>query len=642
MGSSAPVIDTPNSGIFNYDKEKEKIFLNSIGKVDFKELFMESLSPEFLKLFQENINLFYSQPFYEGIGYEYGLFGKSKSTSKAYKIYKDAADFKYDYLCMYRMHRIFLTDYEEFGVKKNEDLHRLYLYKCFAYLPYSIIDRTYYLLNKIDVNYEVAVMTDELDNSEFKIFDQFMNFLNNNKNEFNITGNDIRLMKCAFKGYFSSDLIQKDIKIINEMLQFEKGDNAYYEAQLKYCNFYLEYSGDKCDKEKIKNIFDNLIKAGYYKACLDYGIFLIKEKQYDEAKKILKKCFDNNQQFCLSEYTYLYLKESNFNQTLKDFKFASYILKNISLVVCFDKLDKSSFFYMVNYLAKHSSFKQKILDNFSKYALEIFKANEKKFENEDDESIEKNFAEKYVIDFYRLFGTLCYYDIPDTVKSDKERALIYFKKSYKLAKEKNYGFYKRISYLYIYKCRKYLFKNNKISLRKLNKTKEKLFRLYEEFNIDDLGVIELYNYYKLYKVCVYGNTQNKLISLLKKGKNVNIIYHFNAYVYMEKCKRALEIEYSSNSSLNQNNIILKNEDYNKDDINLYFKAMEGQQYNLRVPKNIQFIIAIHKLYTKYPELEVKKTGTYVSNGNKINIFDTIQDNGLENGNIIIIIINKVD
>ena len=45
--------------------------------------------------------------------------------------------------------------------------------------------------------------------------------------------------------------------------------------------------------------------------------------------------------------------------------------------------------------------------------------------------------------------------------------------------------------------------------------------------------------------------------------------------------------------------------------------------------------------TKYPELEVKKTGTYVSNGNKINIFDTIQDNGLENGNIIIII-NKVD
>ena len=45
MGSSSPVIDTPRSGLFNYDKEKEKVYLNSIGKIDFKELIMESLSP---------------------------------------------------------------------------------------------------------------------------------------------------------------------------------------------------------------------------------------------------------------------------------------------------------------------------------------------------------------------------------------------------------------------------------------------------------------------------------------------------------------------------------------------------------------------------------------------------------------------
>ena len=135
MGSSSPVIETPRSELFSYDKEKEKVYLNSIGKIDFKELIMESLSPEFLKLFQENINLFYSQPFIEAISYEYWLFDKSKNTNKVFKIYKEAADFKYDYLCMYRMYWIFLTDYEEFGVKKNEDLYRLYLYKCFAYLP---------------------------------------------------------------------------------------------------------------------------------------------------------------------------------------------------------------------------------------------------------------------------------------------------------------------------------------------------------------------------------------------------------------------------------------------------------------------------------------------------------------------------
>ena len=147
MGCSSPEIETPSSGLFNYDKEKEK--------VDFKELFMESLSPEFLKLFQENRNLFYSQPFYEGICYECGLFNKSKDVKKAFKIYKEAADFKYDYLCMYRMYRIFLIDYKDFGLKKNEELFRLYLYKCFAYLPFLIIERSYYLFNKINVAYEL-------------------------------------------------------------------------------------------------------------------------------------------------------------------------------------------------------------------------------------------------------------------------------------------------------------------------------------------------------------------------------------------------------------------------------------------------------------------------------------------------------
>ena len=58
----------------------------------------------------------------------------------------------------------------------------------------------------------------------------------------------------------------------------------------------------------------------------------------------------------------------------------------------------------------------------------------------------------------------------------------------------------------------------------MNKTKEKLFRFYEECDLDDLSVGELYNYYKLYKIGVYGNTQNKLIELLKKGKNNNYLY----------------------------------------------------------------------------------------------------------------------
>ena len=202
---------------------------------------------------------------------------------------------------MYRMHRIFLIDYKEFGVKKNEDLHILYLYKCFAYSPFLIIDGSYYLLNKIDISYEIALILDNYDNQELEILDKFLDFLRLNKNKFNITSEDISLMKCVLKGFFHSDLIKQNIEIIDDMLDFKKVDNAYYEAQLKYCNFYLKFSGEKCDKEKISEIFDNLIKAEYYKACLDYGRFLRNEKKCNEAKKILKKGFENGQQFCVSE-----------------------------------------------------------------------------------------------------------------------------------------------------------------------------------------------------------------------------------------------------------------------------------------------------------------------------------------------------
>ena len=188
-----------------------------------------------------------------------------------------------------------------------------------------------------------------------------------------------------------------------------------------------------------------------------------------------------------------------------------------------------------------------------------------------------------------------------------------------------------------------MYKSNKITLRKLNKTKEKLFRIYEETDIDDLSAVELYNYYKLYKIGVFGNTQNKLISLLKNGKSDKVIYHFTKIVYIEKCRKALEKEYSNDSSLNQNNLILKNEDSNdKDNITIYFQIMENiKKYSLRVSKNLQFIKVIHKLFTNYPELESKKIGTYVSNGAKIGLFDTIQENNLEQGSIILII-NKYD
>ena len=135
---------------------------------------------------------------------------------------------------------------------------------------------------------------------------------------------------------------------------------------------------------------------------------------------------------------------------------------------------------------------------------------------------------------------------------------------------------------------------------------------------------------------VHENTQDKLISILKAGKAPGLLYNFCDVVSREKCKIALEKEYYNNSSANLNTINI-NKQNEKNKINIYFTTMEGKQYKLEVSKSLQFIAAIHNLYTKYPELKSKKIATYVYNGKNICIFDTIQENGLNDGNIIIII-----
>ena len=129
-----------------------------------------------------------------------------------------------------------------------------------------------------------------------------------------------------------------------------------------------------------------------------------------------------------------------------------------------------------------------------------------------------------------------------------------------------------------------------------------------------------------------------MLGFLKSGKKKKIIYQFIEFVYKEKCRFALENEYST-YNLNQYNLILKNEFMeNKDNINLIFKSTEGgSQYELSVPLTAQFIKVIHILFNKYPELESKKIGTYIFNANKIKLFDTVSENDLKNGSIILIV-----
>ena len=77
--------------------------------------------------------------FLEASSYEYGFFNRDKDLQKAFSIYKKYADLN-DYFCMYKMHVIYLCEYEKFNVPLNRVLEKIYLLKCFAYVPNYVYD----------------------------------------------------------------------------------------------------------------------------------------------------------------------------------------------------------------------------------------------------------------------------------------------------------------------------------------------------------------------------------------------------------------------------------------------------------------------------------------------------------------------
>ena len=511
--------------------ENEKI-------IDFKELFIDFISNEFLALLKDNNKLIHNQQFFEGLSYEYGLMGKIDNKAVALKIYKDGADLQNDYLCMFRLYRIYLNDYDKFYLKEDTELKKLYLYKCIAYLPYSMINGNFFIFNKINISHEISVYLDNND-PMLNDFEKDIKYFEENKEKYNLSQNNINLIKYFFKAYFSSYKYQN----IQEFLCFSNGEKekeSYYESRLKYCNYQLDFYENICDKKIIETNFELLINEKYYKACYDYGNYLIKKKKYDEAKNILKLGMDNSQQFCLSLYIYLVLRDIKLNQILSDYYNICDILKKMCLSICFEKLNMSSFFYSIYYLSKHSSFKNELQNNFFKYISEIYNNFKKNSEIIND--IESDL--RYKIEVLFIFGQMCYYGISDNIKPDKEKALIYFKKSYELAKNNQYFDYKRNIYIYIYKCRKYLFKKNKIEKEKIIKTKGKLIKLYTGLNKSDLTIFEKYILYKLYKDSnIIEKYKAQIISLIKNAIN-NMFYNFKDYVYKEKCQIVLK-EYSN-------------------------------------------------------------------------------------------------
>ena len=167
---------------------------------NYKNIFFEHLGPELTKIYNNKKDKVFIKNFLEASQYEYGFFGKKIDLSKAFSLYKKYADLR-DYFSMYKMHVIYLSEFKKFKVPFSRVLEKIYLLKCFSYLQNYIYDWNIKLFEKIDVAYEIAQVLD-LEDSNLEKHQIFFDLLYNQREKYNLSENDVNLMKGALFCFF--------------------------------------------------------------------------------------------------------------------------------------------------------------------------------------------------------------------------------------------------------------------------------------------------------------------------------------------------------------------------------------------------------------------------------------------------------
>ena len=120
-------------------------------------------------------------------------------------IYKNAADATNDTLSMYRIHKIYFSDYNKFNIKQDRIRSLFYLFKAFTYSEYKILNRDYFLFRRIDIFGEIYQYFLNED-SKIEKFDKLIQFLIKYSNEYQIKETDIKLIDCIFKFIYKNNL----------------------------------------------------------------------------------------------------------------------------------------------------------------------------------------------------------------------------------------------------------------------------------------------------------------------------------------------------------------------------------------------------------------------------------------------------
>ena len=480
----------------------------NVTKLYYKKIFFEHLGPELKKLFDKRKDVVNFKNFYDASQYEYGFFDKEIDLLKAYLLYKKYADHN-DILCMYKMHVIHLCEYTKFHVPFSRVLEKMYLLKCFAYLPNYVYQFDLKLFEKIDVTEEITEMI-SIEDESLEKHKLFFELLNKERQRYNLTENDIILMKNTFFGFFfnnDDDDDNEDIKslsfsfsVLNSMIPRTQLDYAYYTAKNK-C-IYFGFWKNLISESEIEKFYKEIENKKLYEFYCDYGNYLleIKDKINPKIIEIFTKGYENGHTFCNIRLYHSIITYYDFYEIMNNYDKAEILLDCLLDYIVFKKMMLSQFILLMGYLIKYSKFSKKIISKYLIYIKEIndfitpiIKKKEKQKEIKKDK--ENN--------YFLIKAYIYYIGFKGIEEQNLKKAIEYFEKA------KNYSddiyFSKTFEY-FKYKAKQILNNNKLIPNDELVKAKKDLF---DCFSKNSTTKNEILDYYILAEDYLEGITRKK-------------------------------------------------------------------------------------------------------------------------------------
>ena len=422
--------------IFSTDNDIVEQLKGYAKKPNYEKIFFEHLGPELKTIFNNKKDKVFTNHFLEASQYEYGFLGTEIDLQKAFSLYKNYADGN-DYFCMYKMHVIYLCEYEKFNVPLDRTLEKIYILKCLAYLPNYIYDWNVKLFDCIDVAYEIAEILD-LEDSDLEKHPLFLDLLYYKREKYNLSENDVNLMKGVFSCYFYKEGTDSHLiafSMLNSLIKSNEKDYAYYHAKNKaiFFNTYLKLE-DAVSDEEAEAFYKEVEDQKLYQFYGDYGNYLIDKKNNANPKiiEILTDASKNGNLFCGFRAYQCLLDYNDYEEIMSNYDKAEILLEYLLDEIVFENMTFVQFIILVGFFVKFSSFADKIISKYLIYVKEINNYATSILERKEKEKEEVT-EEEYFL--YIIKGYLYYFGFQGIEEQNFQKALEFLEKGSKLTKK---------------------------------------------------------------------------------------------------------------------------------------------------------------------------------------------------------------